>query len=95
MKVNEVPLAGIWATRDGAPGALAQLLIRAVNGLRNRTGDVLGHALPHPKWTVAELPNAAANEGASIYVSNEAGGPTLAFSDGTNWRRVQDRAIVS
>lgn len=30
-----------------------------------------------------------------ILVSNEAGGYTMAFSDGTNWRRAQDRAIVS
>lgn len=30
-----------------------------------------------------------------VFVYDEAGGPTLAFSDGTNWRRVQDRAIVS
>ena len=30
-----------------------------------------------------------------IFVSDETGGATLAFSDGTNWRRVQDRAIVS
>ncbi len=30
-----------------------------------------------------------------IYVTDEVGGPVLAFSDGTNWRRVTDRAIVS
>jgi hypothetical protein len=30
-----------------------------------------------------------------IFVSNEAGGGTLAFSDGTNWRRVADRAVIS
>jgi hypothetical protein len=30
-----------------------------------------------------------------IFVYNEAGGPVPAFSDGTNWRRVTDRAIVS
>jgi hypothetical protein len=30
-----------------------------------------------------------------IFIYDEIGGPTLAFSDGTNWRRVQDRAIVS
>ena len=30
-----------------------------------------------------------------IIVSNETGGLTVAFSDGTNWRRVQDRAVVS
>jgi hypothetical protein len=29
------------------------------------------------------------------FVSDEAGGATLAFWDGTDWRRVQDRAVVS
>lgn len=45
--------------------------------------------------TVAGLPSAASIDGAIIYVSNESGGAVLAFSDGTNWRRVTDRAIVS
>lgn len=30
-----------------------------------------------------------------IFIYNETGGATLAFSNGTNWLRVQDRAIVS
>lgn len=30
-----------------------------------------------------------------VYVYDETDGPTIAFSDGTSWRRVQDRAIVS
>jgi hypothetical protein len=30
-----------------------------------------------------------------VYVPNEAGGAVLAFSDGTNWRRVTDRNVVS
>ncbi len=46
-------------------------------------------------FTVATLPDPIKNEGRQIYVSDETGGATLAFSDGTNWRRVQDRAIVS
>ena len=46
-------------------------------------------------YTVAGVPTAADWEGGIIYVSNETGGKTVAFSDGTNWRRVQDRAIVS
>ncbi len=45
-------------------------------------------------YTVAALPSAA-TAGQIIYVSNEAGGAVLAFSDGTNWRRVTDRAVVS
>lgn len=30
-----------------------------------------------------------------IFVWNETGGETLAYSDGTDWRRVSDRAIVT
>jgi len=33
--------------------------------------------------------------GALLYVTDEAGGAVMAFSDGTNWRRVTDRAVVS
>jgi len=51
-------------------------------------------------YTVATLPDATlwsdADTFASlVYVTNEAGGAIVAFSDGTNWRRVTDRAIVS
>lgn len=46
-------------------------------------------------YTVATLPAASDYEAHTIYVSNETGGATLAFSDGTNWRRVQDRVVVS
>lgn len=46
-------------------------------------------------YTVLTLPSAATYTAGIIYVSNETGGATLAFSDGTNWRRVQDRNVVS
>lgn len=73
------------------------------------TGDVVGttdtQALTNktltdpnitlPSFTVAGVPAAASNARRLIYVSDETGGPTVAFSDGTNWLRVQDRAIVS
>jgi len=48
-----------------------------------------------PSYTVVGLPAAAGNTGRMVYVSNESGGAVPAFSDGTNWRRVTDRAIVS
>ena len=48
-----------------------------------------------PTYTVAGLPSAATYPRGVVYISNEAGGATLAFSDSTNWRRVQDRAVVS
>lgn len=45
-------------------------------------------------YTVAGLP-AVGSAGFMIFVTNEAGGAVPAFSDGTNWRRVTDRLIVS
>lgn len=47
-----------------------------------------------PIYTVTTLPSAA-QSGQFIYVSDEAGGAIPAFSDGTDWRRVSDRAVVS
>jgi hypothetical protein len=46
-------------------------------------------------FAVASLPDAAAGAGQVIYVSDEAGGAVLAFSDGIAWRRVTDRVVVS
>ena len=46
-------------------------------------------------YTVAGLPTASLWTGGICYCSDETGGATLVFSDGTNWRRVQDRAIAS
>ena len=46
-------------------------------------------------YTVATLPSAASYPRGVIYVSNETGGATIAFSDGSVWRRCQDRAVVS
>jgi hypothetical protein len=58
-----------------------------------RALTTLPHVLaPYPK---ASLPSAATWVRGLIYVTDEAGGAVPAFSDGTNWRRVTDRAIVS
>jgi hypothetical protein len=48
-----------------------------------------------PSYTVAGVPAAALRAGSMIYVTDESGGAVPAFSDGVNWRRVTDRAIVS
>jgi len=53
-----------------------------------------------PSYAKADLPAATKWYSASGYtgvvmVQDEVGGATLAYSDGTNWRRVQDRAIVA
>jgi hypothetical protein len=49
-----------------------------------------------PSYTVAGVPSASTyGAGSLIYVSNESGGAVPAYSDGTNWRRVTDGAVVS
>jgi hypothetical protein len=47
------------------------------------------------EYTVGTLPATASYQSGVINVSDETGGYTMAFCDGINWRRVQDRAIVS
>lgn len=47
-------------------------------------------------FAVAGLPDPAAmGAGCMIYVPDESGGAVMAFSDGTDWRRMTDRAVVS
>jgi hypothetical protein len=59
------------------------------------TGDVTG-AVQFPSYTVAGAPSAASLAGTVIYVSNgAAGSPVLAFSNGTNWLRVDTLATIS
>lgn len=77
-------------------GQMTRDAFTRLNDLIARTGGERGEALgPLPSYTVATLPSAANNPRALIYVSDESGGATIAFSDSTNWRRVQDRAVVS
>lgn len=74
--------------------AVLVTISKSVNGLYD---IVEGNGAPHvvPTYTVGTLPSAVTYARGIIYVSDETGGATLAFSDGTDWRRVQDRAVVS
>ncbi|WP_152045322.1 DUF2793 domain-containing protein [Aureimonas psammosilenae] len=57
--------------------------------------DVAG-AVRVGQYAKAALPVAGAlGAGALVFVSDDAGGPVLAFSDGAAWRRVTDRATIS
>ena len=46
-------------------------------------------------YTVTTVPSASTYSASMIYVTDETGGAIPAFSDGTNWRRVSDRAVIS
>jgi hypothetical protein len=62
----------------------------------NVTGDVIG-AVKLPTFTVATAPSAVtAGAGTLIFVSNgAAGAPVVAFSDGTDFLRVDTRAAIA
>lgn len=63
-------------------------------GTRSSIERALNRRLTLEAYAVADVPPAT-TPGQLIFVANETGGATVAFSDGTNWRRLQDRAIVS
>lgn len=78
--------------------AVTMLSTLAVSGALTVSGskiDATGGPVVLKSYTVAGVPSAATFARGLIYVSNETGGATVAFSDGTNWRRVQDRAVIA
>jgi len=68
---------------------LSQQVETALSGI---VADI--NASPVRAYTVDTLPSPAETK-RIIYVIDETGGAVLAFNDGTDWRRVTDRAVVS
>jgi len=66
------------------------------NDTANTWAEPQTHAKPPvvPSYTVAGMPSASPAAQLAYFI-NESGGPVLAFSDGTDWRRVTDRAVVT
>ncbi len=82
--IIDTPLAGDRVTGEGIPTDQFQSLLETIEQALN------------PKiYTVATVPAADINGGRLIPVSDESGGYTFAFSDGVDWRRIQDRAIIT
>lgn len=87
FKVDGIDVSGTPGT-TGTPGPAGPA------GATGPAGPAGNSVLTN--YTVAGVPSATtAGAGAQIYVSNESGGAVVAFSDGTSWRRVTDRAIIS
>ena len=57
--------------------------------------SLFGDQVELTSYTVATLPAVDPNRPGMIFVSDESGGAVMAFSDGTDWRRCTDRAVVS
>lgn len=85
--INDTPRTGDRITNKGIPTDQFQVLLEEIENAINK--------LSPPSYTVSTVPDATLSESRLIYVSDESGGATLAFSDGLVWRRAQDRAIIS
>ena len=91
MSITSKPDHGDQLTSDGFAIGRFQLFLDDISRFLN--SNLLGDQVQLTSYTVTTLPSAA-TAGGLIFVSDETGGAVPAFSDGTNWRRVTDRAIV-
>ncbi len=95
------PVAEFVTTQATSLQGLAITLSNWVTTIAHRANQLfpkdgtesMDAAIPLKSFTVGTLPVSTATH--LIFVSDETGGATLAFADGSNWRRVQDRNIVS
>lgn len=80
---------------EGKPVLASPYLLNFFDDIRQKLNQfLLGPQIVAPVYTVATLPSPVPSSGL-IHVSNETGGPVLAYADGTNWRRISDGAVVS
>jgi hypothetical protein len=95
MRITTKPDHGIRLVSDGGIiNWTFQLFIDDVDARLN--DDLLGPVLKIPdSYEVADVPDPTKYAGAIIYVTDETDGAVPAFSDGTDWRRMTDRAIIS
>lgn len=108
-KVNQSPSLPIpiALTSIGAISQWATTLIQQLSNeirdhavrLNNMTAadgtEAATAPVPFKSYPKASLPDAATYINYMIIVSDDVGGLTPAFSDGTNWRRTADRNIIS
>lgn len=85
----------LWSNGDLVDGPVAADLMTSETGLLVSGDSRMLGPINLAQYAVADVPPAADYTAGLIYVSDETGGATLAFSDGTDWRRTADRAVIS
>lgn len=95
LRFGEVENDTSDATIENAADGHFKITPRSTFRIKSMSVHEMAAPVILPTYTVAGVPSAVDNARGMIYVSNESGGAVPAFSDGTNWRRVTDRAIIS
>lgn len=85
--------SGINKVRNGA--SVGEPYLNQVETFLRNVFTKIGVVTRLDSYTVANLPDASLYEGAMLYCSDESGGAVPVFSDGTDWRRVTDRAVAA
>lgn len=96
MNLAEVPLSGQFFDKDGRPTTTGVSLLRTIAGLLERSGGILGHYLPLPSMTVAQLEEMNPGGFAIAGCSDEASGECLVYFAPTaeEWRRADTDAPI-
>ncbi len=88
--------SAVTEDRDGQPLQIAAVFQTFFDDIEEKLNtNLLGDVVQLSTYTVAGVPDATSFTGAMIFVTDEIGGSVPAFTDGTDWRRVTDRAIIS
>lgn len=91
--VQSVPAA--YLTSNAALVILTNGSTTAASFDTSQNATFSGYIKPK-SYTVGTLPSASTSgAGAIVYCSNETGGATIVFSNGTNWKRVSDLATAA
>jgi hypothetical protein len=85
----------MWSNGDLVDGPVAADVLTTESGMMVNGNSTMQGPLVLASYELAEVPLAEDFPGGLIFVTDEAGGPTVAFSDGTDWFRVQDLAVIS
>lgn len=81
--------------KTGVASVAGRMLLATVAGLLSRAGGPTGSlGVELPQFAKLNLPPAT-KAARMIFVTDDVGGATPAFSDGTNWRRTSDRNVIS
>lgn len=97
MRIASKPFHGEPILADSDGGQIANFRLQTFfDEIEERLNtNLLGDVVQLPVYTVLTLPDASLHQGGQVFVSNETGGAVTAFSDGLDWRRTTDRAVVS
>ncbi len=78
--------------KDGTP---TKQMIDWNDDLELKINEIINERNRLDEFEKADLPSASENQTLQIYVTDDTGGGTPAYSDGTNWRRYKDGDIIS